>query len=151
MLQLLSEPSWQRFIAEHDVDSVPAALAYLEERIFPAYEEGLGFWIVAEKSTQLPIGICGIIKRPYLDQPDLGFAFLERVWGTGVAAESASSVIEFADKELQLPELGAITVKENVQSIRLLEKLGFTFSKEITNPKQELLSLYALSLSGSQP
>ena len=150
MLQLLSEPAWQKFIARHEVDTVPAALAYLEERIFPAYEQGMGFWVVEDKATQQPIGICGIVKRPYLEEPDLGFAFLEMAWGTGVAAESARSVIEFAEQELALETLGAITVKENVQSIRLLEKLGFSFNREIMNPDHELLALYSLSLGDRQ-
>lgn len=149
MLQLLSEPAWQKFISQHEVDSVPAALAYMEERIFPAYEEGLGFWLVTEKSGQQPIGICGLIKRPYLDQVDIGFAFLEQAWGKGFAREAALSVIEYAEMTLQLPELWAITVKENDQSIGLLEKLGFAFSKKINNPEGEILELFSRPLGGN--
>lgn len=146
MLELLSEPAWQKFISKHEVDSVPAALAYMEERIFPAYEKGMGFWLVAEKSSQLPIGICGLIKRPYLEQVDLGFAFLERVWGQGIAQEAALSVIDYARSTLQLPELWAITVVENGQSISLLKKLGFAFARNISNPEGETLELFSLPL-----
>jgi RimJ/RimL family protein N-acetyltransferase len=146
MLELLNEPAWRKFIRQHDVNSAPAALDYLEERIFPAYEEGMGFWLVAEKSSQLPIGICGLVKRPYLEQVDLGFGFLERAWGKGFAREAALSVIEYAESVLQLPELWAITVAENAQSITLLEKLSFSFSKTLSNPEGEALELYSLRL-----
>lgn len=146
MLELLSEPAWQKFISKHEVDSLPAALAYMEERIFPPYEEGMGFWLVAEKSSELPVGICGLIKRPYLEQVDIGFAFMERVWGQGIAQEAARSVIDYARSSLQLPELWAITVAENSQSISLLKKLGFEFAKNISNPEGEVLELFSLPL-----
>jgi len=146
MLELLIEPAWRKFIGQHEVDTEPAALAYMEERIFPAYEERMGFWLVAEKSSQSPIGICGLIKRPYLEQVDLGFAFLERVWGKGFAREAALSVIEYARSTLQLLELWAITMAENGQSVSLLKKLGFAFSRKISNPEGEVLELFSLSL-----
>ena len=55
-------------------------------------------------------------------------------------------ILDRADTLLQLPELWAITVAENAQSITLLEKLSFSFSKTLSNPEGEALELYSLRL-----
>jgi len=90
MLKLLTEPAWRK-ISQHEVKCEASALRYMEEHILPPYREALGFWVVVFRDTQQPIGICGLVKRPYLEKYDLGFAFLEEVWGTGVAKEAALS------------------------------------------------------------
>lgn len=146
MLKLLSEPSWRRFISQHDVDSIAAAGVYLQERIIKGYDSGLGFWLVELKESQTPIGICGLVDRDYLEQTDLGFAFLEAFWGQGLAAESARSVIDFAATQLAKDALLAITVPENKSSIQLLAKLGFKFGRNTVNPNDEAIAIYELRL-----
>jgi RimJ/RimL family protein N-acetyltransferase len=44
----------------------------------------------------LPIGICGLVKRNYLDDIDLGYALLPRYWGQGYAYEAAKAVLDYA-------------------------------------------------------
>ena len=102
----------------------------------------MGFWVVVFRDTQQPIGICGLVKRPYLEKHDLGFAFLEEVWGTGVAKEAVVSCLSYADS-LGLAEICAITVEENIQSIGLLKKLVFRFLKHTVNPDEETLEVYS--------
>ncbi len=145
MLRLLNEPSWRRFITEHSVDSEEAARAYLRERILAGYGSGLGFWLIESKEDGSPLGICGLIKRDYLDHIDLGFALLEQYWGQGYAAEAARSTIDYAFEELELDELWAVTVPANDNSIRLLEKLGFQFLHITRDPIDEEVAVYALS------
>ena len=142
MLKLLTEPAWRKFISQHEVKCEASALRYMEERIFPPYREALGFWVVVFRDTQQPIGICGLVKRPYLEKHDLGFAFLEEVWGTGVAKEAAVSCLSYARDILGLAEICAITVEENIQSIGLLKKLVFRFLKHTVNPDEETLEVY---------
>lgn len=150
MLQLLNEPSWQRYIARHDISTEVDARNYLQERILPAYESGLGFWVAELKTDKQLVGICGLIKRPYLAEVDLGFALLEAFWGTGFANESSQGVIAYASEKLRLQKLQAITVPENKQSVHLLEKLKFQFKEKIIDPENEELSLYELSLPGNK-
>ena len=52
-------------------------------------------------------------------------------WSTGYALESASAVLSYANKELGLKRIVAITDPYNESSIRLLDKLGFTFERMI--------------------
>ncbi|MCI5107902.1 MAG: GNAT family N-acetyltransferase [Pseudomonadales bacterium] len=145
MLRLLNEPSWRRFITDHSVDSEEAARAYLQERILPGYRSGLGFCLLESSQDGSPLGICGLIKRDYLEHIDLGFALLEQYWGQGYAAEAARATIDYAFGELALDELWAVTVPANANSIRLLERLGFQYLHNTRDPKDEAVAVYALS------
>ncbi|MCG8414270.1 MAG: GNAT family N-acetyltransferase [Pseudomonadales bacterium] len=149
MLQLLTEPAWQKFISKHEVSDVEGAINHLKERIFPGYEEGKGFWVVIEKSENKPVGICGLVKRPYLSETDLGFAFLEKYWGTGFARESAMAVMDYGKDTLKLKRLLAITLQENVRSVALLKKLGFVFSDTFIDPEGEEVAMYEKTLNSS--
>lgn len=146
MLQLLTEPSWQRFIARHEIKTVDQACTYLQERIIPAYETGLGFWVIQLTSQNTAAGICGLVKRPFLEEVDLGFALLEEHWGSGLAYEAALAVIAHAQEKLHLNKLQAITVPHNSASVKLLEKLGFAFKDHIKDEEGEELALYEQKL-----
>ena len=150
MLKLLTEPSWKRFIRDHDVETKSAALSYLNNNIISGYGEGYGFWIVQEAKSNQPIGICGLIKRDYLEHADIGFGFLEQHWGKGYAAEASRAVISYAFQTLKLPTLLAITRPENRLSIRLLTQLGFRFLNERTDPAGQQVAVYDLQIEAAQ-
>ena len=125
ILELLNEPSWLRFIGDKNVHSLDDARRYIENGPMAMYAaKGFGLYRVALKETDTPIGICGLIKRDTLPEPDIGFAFLPRAWGAGYAREASLAVIEQGRREFGLVRLLAITDPDNERSIRLLERLG---------------------------
>ena len=96
------------------------------------------------KDSQVSIGICGLLKRDYLDDIDIGFAFLPRFRGKGYAVEAASAVIDYGKQSLALSRIVAITQPNNVKSIKLLNKLGFKFERMVCFSGEELnLELHA--------
>lgn len=151
MLRLLSEPAWREFIVDHDVTDEDGARAYLEQRIMSGYREGRGLWLMERLETSVPIGICGLVRRPFLEHTDLGFALLADYRAAGYAAEASRAVIDYARERLGLDTLLAITVPHNTKSIQLLQRLGFSFSEQTTNPDGEALSLFKLQLNGRRP
>ena len=52
-------------------------------------------------------------------------------WGKGYATEVVQRVIQYAFDELKLDKIIAETQKKNQASIRVLEKLGMTFEREV--------------------
>lgn len=150
MLQLLSQKSWKKYIADHDIQDVVGARDHLSTKILPGYKNGRGLWLVALRSSGEAIGICGLVERDFLEDTDLGFAFLETHQGKGFAAEASYAVIEYSRKQLGLASLLAITVPENDNSIKLLQKLGFSFKEELSNPDEKRLSVYELRLGNGQ-
>ena len=81
------------------------------------------------KETNTPIGMCGIIARPNLEKPDIGFAFLPEYIGNGYAFEIAAATLDYAKEQLKIPVIYAITVPDNSSSIRLIEKIGLGYVK----------------------
>ncbi|HVK46845.1 MAG TPA: GNAT family N-acetyltransferase, partial [Pseudobacter sp.] len=53
--------------------------------------------------------------------------------------EAGRSVVKYAKDVLQMTSLFAIVTPQNSRSISLLEKIGFQFSKEITENNEQLL------------
>jgi RimJ/RimL family protein N-acetyltransferase len=137
ILGLVNEPSWLQFIGDRGVRTLDDARAYIANGPMAMYERyGFGLYWTGLKSGE-PIGICGLVKRPALDDVDLGFALLPAYWGNGYAAESAAAVMELAHRAFGLERVIAITSQDNVRSIRLLEKLGMAFERNVRMSEAE--------------
>ena len=64
--------------------------------------------------------------------------------GKGYAFEIANATMRYAETELKLQTILAITDPENQRSIRLLEKIGLLFVKTTVNPvDQKALMLFS--------
>ncbi len=125
IIELLNTPGWLKFIGDRNVRTTEEAIGYLTNGPLKSYaENGFGLYLVATKADDIPIGMCGILKRPTLDNPDIGYALLPAFAGTGYAYEMASAVLNHALHELKLPSICAITLPGNASSVKLLEKLG---------------------------
>jgi [ribosomal protein S5]-alanine N-acetyltransferase len=128
ILGLLNEPSFIRNIGDRGVRTIEDAVAYIENGPLVSYARfGFGLYLVTLNNTGASIGICGILKRDALPEPDIGFAFLPAYWSQGYALESATAVKDYARTAIGLPRLLAIVNPSNSSSIRLLEKLGFAY------------------------
>lgn len=127
ILELLNDPSFLENIGDKQVRDEEAAKAYIRNQVANGNEQqGYGMNLVKLRDGDIPMGICGLVNRPELSEPDLGFAFLPKFWGYGYAFEASVAVLKFAYTELQKNCLQGITAPENVSSQRLLEKLGFS-------------------------
>ena len=125
-LRLLNEPSWLENIGDRGVRSREDAERYIEDTVRAPYQAlGYGMYAVQPKSTTLPLGICGLVKRDFLPAPDLGVALLPEFVGQGYAAEAARAVIVHAQGTLGIERLYALVRRGNQRSVRLLERLGF--------------------------
>jgi RimJ/RimL family protein N-acetyltransferase len=132
MLGLLNDPSWLRFIGDRGVRTREDARAYILKGPVDMYDRlGFGMYLTELKEEGVPIGICGLVKRDFLADVDIGFALLPGFWGQGYAYEAASAVMEHGKGALGLKRIVAITNPENQSSIRLLEKLGLKFDRMI--------------------
>lgn len=127
LARLMNEPDWLRFIGDRGVRTEQDAAAYVEQRLLPPFREhGFGLFVVEPLPGGAPLGICGLVKRPSLDTPDLGFAFLSEHRGRGYAVESGRAVLADAQRRLGLERVLAITHPDNHASVRVLERLGLT-------------------------
>ena len=145
IIELLNSPGWIKYIGDRNVRTTEEAIAYLKRGMLTSYKEnGYGLCLVGIKGGNIPIGMCGILNRDTLEKPDIGFAFLSEYHGKGYAFEIAAATMNYAKETLLLPVIWAITVAYNQPSIKLLERIGFTFEKVIRLPDdEEELLLYS--------
>ena len=132
ILELLNDPSFLRFIGDKGVRNLEDARQYILKGPIDSYQQkGFGIYLVALKAANVPIGMCGLVKRDALEDADIGFAFLPEFRSTGYAFESAAAVKDYGLSVLGLQRLLAITNKDNEGSIRVLEKIGMKFERMI--------------------
>ncbi len=152
IISLLNTEGYRKYIADRNVHTREDAERYLQIGPLKSYaEHGFGLCKVLLKSSNdealwQPIGICGLLKRDYLDHPDIGFALLPEYESKGYAKESAEAVLRWAFEELRLPTIHAVVLPQNQASIKLLERLGLMFDSRITEPETgEELCLYGIN------
>ncbi len=132
LVALLNEPSFLRFIGDRGVRTEADALRYLDEGPLASYAAyGFGLYAVERRADGAWLGLCGLLRRPALADPDLGFAFLPAFWGQGYAREAAGAWLRYGQHTLALPRIVAIVAPENDASIRLLTHLGFAYERDI--------------------
>ncbi|RYD56226.1 MAG: N-acetyltransferase [Sphingobacteriales bacterium] len=139
IIELLNTDGWLRYIGDRNVHSKEDAIRYLNNGPMKSYvQHGYGLWLVCLKDTGTPIGMCGLIKRDYLEHTDIGFAFLPAHNGKGYALESASAVLDYAKDTLRLTTIAAFTVPYNADSVKLIEKLGLRYKSTFELEGEEL-------------
>ena len=132
ILTLLNEPSFLRYIGDKKVRKLEDAEQYLLNGPIASYEKnGFGLYCVELKESHTPIGMCGLIKRDQLPEPDIGFAFLPDFWNRGFAFEAATAVMNDARERLGVERVLAITTPDNEASIKLLQRIGLKFERVV--------------------
>ena len=120
---LNSHPDVMRFTGEPPLQSLDEARAAIAN--YPDFDAvGYGRWGCVLKENRAVIGFCGLKYLPELDAVDVGFRFLPRHWGRGLATEACTASIAFGFDVLKLQRIIGLVLAENTASIRVLEKVG---------------------------
>ncbi len=120
--------------------------AYLETYIKQVYGfYGFGIWTVILKETGQIIGRAGLNIREGYDLPELGFVIEANWQNQGLAFEVCDAILRYAKEELDLIELQAFVKEDNLASKRLLEKLGFSYHRDVFEKGRDY-QLYTITL-----
>ncbi len=118
------------------------------EQVLAGYMEflaghGWGMFAVLEKADGGYLGEAGLFVSP-MQTIALRYALNKAAWGKGYAAEASAAVIDDAFGRMALPSVVAGVKHENKASVRVMEKLGFTYRETITE-SGHTFGLYDLS------
>ena len=91
---------------------------------------GYGRWAVVTKETNKFIGWCGLKFEEMKRETDIGFRFFEEEWNKGYATESAMACLAYGFEKLHLKCIIGRAMKENIASIRVLEKIGLEYIED---------------------
>ncbi|PYE26946.1 RimJ/RimL family protein N-acetyltransferase [Rhizobium sp. PP-F2F-G20b] len=92
-------------------------------------DTGYGFFALALKETDEPIGFCGLAipdLAPILPvgTVEIGWRLARRDWSKGYVTEAASVLLAFGFKTRGLDEIVSFAVTDNRRSIAVMERIG---------------------------
>ena len=143
IIELVNTDGWIKFIGNRNIHTTETAIAYIQKI---KANPNITYWTVKTKETMQPIGLVTLIKRDYLEHPDIGFAFLPDFLNKGYAYEGTSTILTHLIQNKSLTHILAETLPENIISIKLIEKLGLNFEKEM-EIENEILHIYSASVN----
>lgn len=146
MFRLMNDPGWLANIGDRGIRTEEDARAYLMGYRAGYALNGWGMYVVADRESGTAIGVCGLLKRPWMDDVEVGFALLPEVRGAGYAFEAARAAMDLGIGKYGMTRLAATVLPTNAVSLRVLEKLGLRPVGRVTPPDSGVeLLLYAWS------
>jgi ribosomal-protein-alanine N-acetyltransferase len=117
----------RRFLWDDEVIPPARTAAIIDQSQQMFGERRCGLWGVWTHDSPDLVGFCGL--WPFRNPPEIELLFgvAEQHWGRGHAVEIADAIVRYAFESLEMPVVHASTDAANVQSVRVLEKLGFAF------------------------
>jgi len=130
LFEMDSDPQVHLYIENNPVksiDEITKVIATLKKQYA---ENGIARWAVVDKVTNECIGWAGLkYFREYLNNHvnfyELGYRFKRKHWGKGFATESSTAILDYGFKTLNVDKIYAITDPKNINSKKVLTKLGF--------------------------
>ncbi|MDA3847795.1 MAG: GNAT family N-acetyltransferase [Vallitaleaceae bacterium] len=99
-------------------------------------------WVITNKVTNEKMGTCGFHKRDIKKGTiEVGYDLNSKYWGQGYMSEALKELFHYAWKNLCVTSICAEIAVDNIDSIRLVSKLGFKYrdSYHIKFRDQELM------------
>ncbi len=110
------------------------AFDQLAEIIGHWHLRGYGRWLVADNTTDEPLGIVGLYFPHDWPEPEIAWSVFARGEGRGIAAEAAKTSRNYAYETLGWSTAISLIDPENTRSIKLAQRLGATYDKIYKHP-----------------
>jgi ribosomal-protein-alanine N-acetyltransferase len=130
IFELLNTEGWIKFIGDRNIGSMEDSENYIEKTL---KNPDIIYWVVKTIDEKDSMGIISFVKRENLEYRDIGFAFLPFFSKRGYAFEAAEIVLKDLLQDPDNKIILATMKEENIDSVKLIEKLGFQFDHEIEN------------------
>jgi len=130
MFLLNADPEILKYTGDIPFKDEAAAEAFI--RNYDHFRKhGFGRWVIVDKKTNAYLGWCGL-KQHADGMVDLGYRIKKERWGQGIASETAHACLDYGFKTLNLDKIVGRSVRANLASIHILEKIGMQFWEKDT-------------------
>jgi ribosomal-protein-alanine N-acetyltransferase len=127
-------------------DQAKEIIRYLSE--LASQNKAIRYTIILKNTNQI-IGTCGFNMIDFENaKAEIGYDIDSTYWGNGYGREAVSCLLDYAFEHLKFMRVEAKVEPENVHSINLLEKAGFTLEGTLRNSeksKGEFIDLHIFS------
>jgi ribosomal-protein-alanine N-acetyltransferase len=110
--------------------------------------KGYGCSVVIDKRDGAFIGFCGLVRSEFAEPPDdaeLIYALRKPYWGQGLATEVAGAMFKYGKEKCDLKRIIATIDPNNTASIRVADKIGFEFAREVLDADGLPTHIYELT------
>lgn len=126
-----SDPEIAKYMfwtSHHDIEKTKKWIDYEIKKINK--DDWYRFAIVLKKTNEL-IGTGLIYYEDEVACYEIAYNLGKKYWQKGYTTEAMQEIIRFAKKELDIKEIIGRAAEENSASIKVLNKLGFQYEKDI--------------------
>jgi len=141
---LWTDPEVRRYLWDDRVISRKQAETRLRSSLESFHTRGFGLWLAHRTGEEAIVGFCGLFGTDDPPEVELLYGLAPSAWGQGLATEAARAVLRYGFEELGLVRIAAGADVPNVASLRVLEKLGMTFTRRMRTEYGEVV-YFALS------
>lgn len=124
----MTHPNVKKYLSEQDT---PKSLGNAEEEL--RYWAGLFnnmqsiYWGIACKKNNKLIGSCGFnLWNKVHNRVELSYDLSPEHWGKGIMTEAVEAITRFAFEDMNVVRAQATVVYDNIGSIKVLEKAGYS-------------------------
>ncbi len=145
MYRIYGDPQTMRFMGDPPA-SVAAERENIRAHIANHYERhGVGLWATLLRESGRLIGRCGLMRKQIDGAAEIEIAYLlERGhWGRGLATEAARAVLAYGFTRCACRRIVAVIHPLNTASLRVAEKIGMRYEREVTYGDFGRVALYA--------
>ena len=105
----------------------------LDQHVLVWERDGFGYWIWRDRASGEWVARGGL--RPVQvgggDEVEVGWSVVPERWNQGLGTELALASVGVAFGPLDLPDVVAFTLPDNIPSRRVMEKAGFHYERDI--------------------
>lgn len=111
-----------------------AAMAWIDRQTAHLEQHGFCFWALESRASGEFVGATGLLRVGYeahfTPAVEVGWRLGRKHWGHGFAIEAATRAMQLGFEDPGLPEIVANTVPANVNSQKVMKRLGMTRDAE---------------------
>ncbi|MCM3576361.1 GNAT family N-acetyltransferase [Mesobacillus subterraneus] len=125
MFEYASEPDVSKFVPWETHRTIEDTNEFLNYILTQYKEAKIAPWAIELKQANKVIGTIDFVAwSPIHSRAEIGFILSKGHWGNGIILEAAAKVIQFGFENMKLNRIEAPCMIENIQSQRVLQKLG---------------------------
>jgi len=103
---------------------------------------GFGRWMVADKMTDEPLGVVGLMHPTDWPEAEIAWTVFEQAEGKGVAYECALAARAYGYETLGLKTLISCTAEGNTRSEALAQRLGAAREDDFVHPDYGVMRVW---------
>ena len=97
-----------------------------------------GIWVVEERAAPGFLGWSGLFPLEKTGLIEIGYRYLPKAWGRGIATEAAACVLDYGFRAFAFDPIVAVSHRENRASHRVLQKIGLARQADAVHYRQTL-------------